>query len=269
MQAQKVFNHFSPLSVDQLPASVVAEHAWSQVSASYKFLSTLDVVHALADVGLHPYLVKQSGTRIEGKEGYTKHLMRFRSSNTQALAGNVYPEVVLINAHDRASSFILELGLFRLVCSNGLVVSFGNWGKCRIRHIASSITDVLLGASAIVEQFPMIESHVSRMQSVMLSPTQAIEFATRAMDLRWESDKTPYEANRLLQTRRIEDKGIDLWSTFNVIQENLLRGQHVSRWGRFHHTGERVERSSREVKSIDMEMSINRGLWQLAESYAG
>ncbi len=269
MKAIKAFNHNQALSLSELPASVHAESAWSKVSSKYSFLSTLDVVKALGDVGLAPYLVKQSGTRIEGKEGYTKHLMRFRSEGMQAMAGNTYPEVVLINAHDRASSFILEMGLFRLVCLNGLVVSFGNWGKYRIRHVASSISDVLVAASAIVEQFPMIEETVNRMQAISLTTDQRLALATRAMGLRWESDKAPLEAARLLQSRRIEDKGEDLWSTFNVIQENLLRGQHVSRYGRFHHTGERIERSIREVKSIDMEMSINRGLWEIAEGFTG
>ncbi len=269
MKAIKAYNHDGGLAIDQLPASVLAEHAWSKVSASYSFLSTLDVVKALGNVGLVPYMVKQSGTRIEGKEGYTKHLMRFRSNVIQPIKGNVYPEVVLVNAHDRASSFHLEMGLFRLVCSNGLVVSFGNWGKYRIRHVASTISDVLLAASAIVEQFPSIESSVERMQAIELTDTQRLTFAESALALRWESGKELVKASTLLWSRRIEDKGRDLWSTYNVIQENILRGQHISTYGRFHHAGERVERTSREVRAIDLEMSINRGLWSLAEGYTG
>lgn len=254
--------------MSELPSSVHAEGAWAKVSSAYQFLSTLDVVKALADVGLLPYMVKQAGTRIEGKEGYTKHLIRFRS-NMPTILGNIYPEVVVINAHDRASSFILEMGMFRGVCLNGLVVSLGTWGKYRIRHIASSITDVLVAASAIVEQFPMVEEKVVKMQSIELTDYQRNVFASQAMGLRWDNDKTPFDFTRLLATRRAEDKGVDLWSVFNVIQENLLRGQHIRTYGRFIHNGERAERSSREVKSIDMEMSINRGLWQIAEGFSG
>jgi hypothetical protein len=266
MRAIQAYSSDSPLSTSQFPASVTAEHAWSRVSSKYAFLPTMQVVTALGDVGLYPYMVKQSGTRIEGKDGYTKHLIRFRSEGVKPLKGNVYPEVVLVNSHDRASSFSLELGLFRLVCSNGLVVSFGNFGAYRVRHVASIISDVLVGAEAIVRQFPMIEESVARMQAYTLSDNQRSEFAYAAMGLRWSSDKAPFESDRLLQTRRADDTGRDLWTTYNVIQENLLRGQNMRFRRRFY--GSQVPRTTREVKSIDMEMSLNRGLWELAAGYA-
>jgi uncharacterized protein DUF932 len=259
-----------PLSMSQLPSSVFAERAWHGVSNKYSFLPTYDVVTALGNVGFHPYLAKQSHSRFEDKRDYTKHLVRFRNEGdiSRPMVGNVIPEIVLVNSHDRASSFSLELGLYRLICKNGLVVSSGILGRERVRHVSATIADVMLSASRIVAQFPKVSSLVERMQATQLSMSARENMAAMAMGLRWDADKVPFESSRLLSTRRDEDHGMDLWTTYNVIQENLLRGQSARAWGRFKHQGEtRIPRTSSEVKAIDTEMTLNRGLWEIASSH--
>lgn len=253
------------LTIEQLPSAVLAEHAHARVSNKYQFLSTLEVVNALGEYGLAPYRAITNGTRIEGRSDFAKHMVRFRQVGQTAMVGDVYPEIVLINSHDRASSFHIELGLFRLVCANGLVVSNGNLAGYRVRHVGSTIKDVLKATLELVQQFPYVQENVERMQSKQLTDTQREHMAALAMGLRWDASKVPFEAARLLIANRAEDTGTDLWSTYNVIQENMIRGQHRPRYGRFNNGG---IRTTREVKSIDVDMSINRGLWQLASSMA-
>jgi hypothetical protein len=257
------------LQLNQLPASVHAEHAWAGVSDKYSFLSTAHVVEALGSKGIHPYTCKESYPRIEGKRGFTKHMLRFRPANVPKIVGGVHPEVVITNAHDTASSFAIELGLFRLVCSNGMVVSAGAFESFRVRHVGATIDSVLEATYRIIDQFPQVESTVQRFQSIQLTDPQREAMAQLAMGLRWDADKVPFESARLLATRRTEDQGKDLWSTYNVIQENLLKGQSMRYRGRFYHDGaSRNPRSSREVKSIDSDLTLNRGLWAIAEQYA-
>jgi hypothetical protein len=223
------------------------------------------VIEALASEGIQPYLAKSSRTRIEGKQGYTKHLVRFRAPHSLPIVGGVYPEIVLTNAHDTGSSFRVDMGLFRLVCKNGLVVNYGTMSSYRIRHVASTIENVLDAVYSVMDQFPKLSETVQIMQRQTLTQSQRIGFAQAAMGLRFEADKLPYAAEMLLQIRRDEDEGASLWNVYNTIQENLLRGQHFSRRGRWS-TG---ARSTREVKSIDVDMQLNQGLWSLAEAYAG
>jgi hypothetical protein len=236
---------------------------WSGVSSKYAFLSTAKVVEALGAEGIRPYSCKTSSTRNEDKRGYTKHMLRFRPDSSVAMwrgqVGEVRPEVILTNSHDRGSSFCIELGLFRLVCSNGMVVSSGVFDAFRVRHVGTSIAEVLKAVHSIVGQFPQIEDAVRRMQAVQLTDYQRESMASVAMGLRWEAGKAPFEASRLLSTRRSADSGLDLWSTYNVIQENLTQGQRANRY--MH------SRGTRAIKSIDSDLSINRGLWQLAEQF--
>jgi len=256
------------LSNSQLPTSVNAVGAWGGVSDKYSFLSTASMVEALGARGIHPYSVKESRTRIDSKVGFTKHMLRFRPDGIPKIVGGVHPEVVITNAHDTQSAFAIELGLFRLVCSNGMVVSAGVFESFRVRHVGASIDNVLEATYRIIDQFPQVESTVQRMQGIQLTDGQRETMAQLAMGLRWDADKVPFQAARLLSTRRTSDEGKDLWTTYNVIQENLLRGQSISRWGRVRHATGSYDRSTRAVQGIDSDLTLNRGLWQIAEQYA-
>ena len=44
------------------------------------------------------------------------------------------PEVVLLNSHDKGSAYQLHCGLFRLVCSNGMVVSDATFARISTKH---------------------------------------------------------------------------------------------------------------------------------------
>jgi hypothetical protein len=233
---------------------------WHGVSSKYSFLSTAKVIEALGSEGIRPYSCKTSYTRMEDKRGYTKHMLRFRHSSTdRPIVGGVHPEIVLTNSHDRGSSFHIELGLFRLVCSNGLVVSSGVFDAFRVRHVGTDIDQVLGAVHSIIQQFPQVEDSVRRMQGVQLTDSQREHMAALAMGLRWEADKVPFEPARLLSTRRSVDQGTDLWSTYNVIQENLTQGTR---------SNYRHARATRAIKAIDSDLKINRGLWSLAEQQA-
>ena len=66
-----------------------------------------------------------------------------------------------------------------------------------------------------------------------------------------------------LPVRRIDDRAPDLWTTFNRVQENVIRGgmrgQSVDANGR------RQVRAVRAVTGIDQDVKLNRALWTLAE----
>ncbi len=253
------------LTLHAMPA-LYAEKPWEGVSGRYSFLSTGRVIDALHAEGIDPYMVKVASTRIDAKYGFTKHLIRFRPRTSYEIQdrtiGGVHPEIVLTNSHDRGSSFIAELGLFRLVCSNGLVVASGMMGKYRVRHTGTVIDNVLDAVHGLIEEFPALSDRVRQFQSIQLTQEQREHFAAMAAGLRWEADKVPFHSSRLLSTKRYADNASDLWTTYNVIQENLTRGQNASGYGR------QFVRSTREIKAIDSDLAINRGLWQLAESYA-
>ena len=254
-----------PMTDAELPTTCFAAHAWQGVSKKYSFVNTGDVVHAMAEIGLKPYLCKVSRTRLEEKRGYTKHMLRFRQEGALPLAGGVFPEVVIVNSHDTGSSFRAELGLYRLICKNGMVAQFANWGEYRGIHTGLSIENVLAGVQTIVKQFPILDAAVRSMQNQHMNESQRENFAQAAALLRWDTEKMPFAPNMLLATRREEDVEPTVWNVFNTVQENLLQGQYARSYSQGYRT---VRRHTRAVGSIDVDLQLNRGLWSLAAAYA-
>src|SRR4051794_12094622 len=121
------------LSHDQIrrvAPSVFAETPWSNMSDRYGFVPTVAVLGMLAGEGFYPVRAAQSKTRIEGKSDFTKHMIRFRHLDylKPSQVGQELPELVLTNSHDGTSGYQLAAGIFRLVCSNGMVVQSSDFG---------------------------------------------------------------------------------------------------------------------------------------------
>jgi len=72
----------------------------------------------------------------------------------------------------------------------------------------------------------------------------------------------------LLTARRTEDADrTNLWTNFNVIQENVIRGG--LRGVRIDtETNRRRRMSTRAVQGIDQDVKLNRALWTLAAKMA-
>lgn len=254
------------LSNDQLfriAPSIFAQAADAQRSERYRFVPTIEVVDSLRGEGFFP--VKASASRCKDDQGvdYVKHSIRFRREqdmNTKmAKVGQVLPEIALTNSHNGTSGFIVDPALLRLVCSNGLVVS-DSQGSLRYRHGGrDDLTGrILEGVFSIVEDFPLIADKIDEWSSIELSNDQRLAFARAALPLRFD-DTSGVVADQLLSPRRYGDGKPDLFTTFNVVQENLIRGGL-----RMKRNANGRSNTTREIKSVDRDLKLNRALWTLA-----
>ena len=74
-----------------------------------------------------------------------------------------------------------------------------------------------------------------------------------------EALPAPITPTQLLDARRPEDLGHNLWNALQRTQENLMRGGLPGRTAR----GQRMH--TRRIASIDGSVTLNRALWILAE----
>lgn len=266
--SQTITRGNTALTNDQLMAtapSVFASQPWEKMSERYTFIPTIQIVEKMRNEGFVPVAAVQSRTRIEGKQDFTKHMIRFRDvRNGDAPAirtlGTVYPELVLTNAHDGGSAYKLDAGLFRLVCLNGMVVSDGNVSQINVRHTGSA--DGIIEASyAIVEEFPKVLDAVGQFASLRLSAPEREAFATAALSLRYDEGEAPVTAAQVLRPRRSEDADSTLWNTFNVTQEALLTG---GLRGRNPESSRRLR--TRPVSGISENTRLNKALWTLTQT---
>lgn len=250
-----------PLSDDQIARvapSIYAESAHESRSERYAYIATKVILDRLRAEGFQPFMASQSRVRNEDRREFTKHVLRLRHpSDIDPRESN---EIVLVNSHDGSSRFQLIAGMYRLVCQNGLVAG-QSIGDVRIAHKGDVALEVVQAAHTILERFRLVDQARDTMRSVELPPGEALAFARAALQLRYDSSlrPAPITEDQILMPRRPEDVGNDLWSTFNRVQENLIRGglQGRSATGRYTRT--------REIQGIDQNVMLNRALWTLAE----
>lgn len=258
------------LSNDQLfriAPSIFATTADDKRSGKYRFVPTVDVLDALREEGFQPVGVKTSRSRTEEGAEFVKHHIRMRREqdlNTKlAVVGQVIPELALTNSHNGTSGFILDAALHRLVCSNGMICE-SSQGALRYRHMGGdNLTGrVIEGAYEIVEDFPRIADTIEEWSGIELNRDQQMAFARAAIPLRFE-EELGIRPEQLLVPRRYGDRKNDLFTTFNVIQETVIRGGVST--GR---TKRGARQTSREIKSVDRDLKLNRALWTLASEMA-
>lgn len=254
------------LTNDQMRAyapSIFAREPWHAMSAKYAFIPTIDVVDKMRAEGFQPVEAMQSRTRIAGKGDFTKHLIRFRDVRqdaapaTKAL-GTIYPELVLTNSHDGASAYKLDSGLFRLVCTNGMVVGDGVVSHINVRHTGNP-DGVIDATYEILEQMPRVIESVESFSRLRLEAPEQAAFATAALSLRYDED-APITPAQVLQARRREDVEPTLWNTFNRTQEALTQGGT-----RYRNSLSGRRQRVRPVEGITENTKLNKALWTLAE----
>jgi hypothetical protein len=262
-----------PLTEEQMRAaapSVFAEGKHVSRSERYTYIPTIEVLRGLRKEGFQPFMVAQGASRIEGKAEFTKHMIHMRHVRDPSSQVSTKPEaneIILINSHDGASSYQMLAGLFRFVCCNGLVVG-DVVGDLRIPHKGNIRGEVIEGAFRVLDRFEAVEQHAQAMKALPLQPREEIAFATAALALRFGERRVeetgghrpaPVTAEQLNEARRIDDIGHNLWTTFQRVQENIMRGGQRGRSVQ----GRRLQ--TRPVGSIDRGVSLNRALWMLAE----
>lgn len=242
--------------------SIFAAGPMQGVSPRYTFVPTARIVTGLRELDWVPVDVEEQRIRLEARRGFQKHLLRFRRAEQMETLDEWNLELVLVNSHDAGSAYQLHAGLYRRVCSNGLVLSDTQFEAIRFRHSGLEPDEVVRASLRLIEFMPRVGELVQTFRDRVLDGTEARSFAEQALLLRYPSlAEAPVEPETVLQAHRPEDEGRDLWHTMNRVQESLTRGgvsdHRVDRRGRL--------RSVRGIRSIDSKVSLNKDLWGLAE----
>jgi Domain of unknown function (DUF932) len=253
--------------IQRYAPSVFAGQASARQSERYAFIPTINVVEAMRAANWSVVKASQSSTRDEARKGFTKHMLRFRANDTRLTAvGDSLLEVVLINSHDGSSQYSLQAGVFRLVCSNGMVIADSLIDAIKVRHTGNVIDMVIDGSARILENTPKVQDVISTWKQITLSTPEQRLLAESAHSLRFD-EGSAIRPEQLLNPRRRDDAGSDLWSTFNRIQEHTIKGGDRA-YDRNADNGRGRRVRSREVKNISGNVSLNKALWSLAEKMA-
>ncbi|MBS8838027.1 DUF932 domain-containing protein [Escherichia coli] len=236
---------------------IFGEEKHTSRSQNYTYIPTITVLESLQREGFQPFFACQTRVRDPGRRGYTKHMLRLRRAGE--INGEHVPEIILLNSHDGTSSYQMLPGYFRFVCQNGCVCG-QSLGEVRVPHRGDVVEKVIEGAYEVVGVFDRIEEKRDAMQSLVLPPPARQALAQAALTYRYGDEHQPVTTADILTPRRREDYGKDLWSAYQTIQENMLKGGISGRSAK----GKRIH--TRAIHSIDTDIKLNRALWVMAET---
>ena len=189
------------------------------------------------------------------KSEYAPHQVILRNKDI-ATVGDLLPQLIFTNSHNGIKKMTMDTGIYRLVCSNGLVVPTSITQSLSIKHIdlGDSTTDTIV--NSFYEKIPIIMNNIDRMRNKILTNDEIDNFTYNALQIRF-INAVGININDVVKPSRIEDYSDDLWTIFNVVQEKLIRGgiQLPSK------------RHSRPINNFVNDNDINTKLWQLAEQY--
>ncbi len=237
----------------------------SNVSTKYVHVPTVELIEDMEKLGWNVVDVKQVGSkRKETLSTYRKHLVTFRNEEVVIKSEDgevVYPQILLSNSHDGLSAFTFRAGLFRLVCTNGLVIATKEFGAVSVRHKGYSFEELKGIVMGLVEKLPITIETLNRFREVILTDEQKVEFALAALGIRFGESGAEVTVEEVLKPVRSEDEGDDLWRVFNVIQEKVTQGgfKYKASTGR--------NKTARSIKNFSRDIQLNEQLFELAESY--
>ncbi|EML7082824.1 DUF932 domain-containing protein [Klebsiella oxytoca] len=249
-----------PLTRDELAhyvPSVFSEEKHESRSDRYTYIPTITLIDNLQREGFQPFFACQTRVRDQSKREHTKHMLRLRREGQ--INGKQVPEIILLNSHDGSSSYQMLPGLFRSVCQNGLICG-ESFGEVRVPHKGNVVEKVIEGAYEVLGIFDRVEEKRDAMQSLLLPPTAQQAMAKAALTYRFGEEHQPVTESQILSPRRWQDESNDLWTTYQRIQENLIKGGLSGRTTKGKHA------HTRAVKSIDGDVRLNRALWVMAEN---
>ena len=257
-----------PLAFKEVPTN-------PDVSERYVHANTATVINDLAKLGWYPVQAKQAREK-KGSSGIRSfHMIAFQNPDIRILKKSdsgdamvdAYPRIILTNSHDGFNSFKFMLGVFRVVCSNGLVVCSDQMVNMSIRHINYDFDELRKIVATAIEQVPNIVNKMNQMKNVILNEEQKVSLAKEVVRIRKEIDveKELYvdetTITNILEPVRDEDNKNDLWTVFNICQEKLIKGG-------FFATGKNDKmRKQRGITSIKKDMDFNQRLWDTASRY--
>jgi hypothetical protein len=257
-------NFITKSEIRQKASSIFTTQGSPEVSEKYTHIPTEKIIDDMATLGWGVIDAKQVKAR-KGV-GFQKHLIVFRNNELEINAEDgdtVYPQILLTNSHDGKNAFTFTAGLFRMICENGLVVSTKEFENMKIRHMGYSFEELQKTIREMVEKLPLTVEALNKLRSIELSQEAALDFAKKALEIRFKDEMENIEINleELLVPIREEDKGTDLWSTYNVVQEKLIKGLFNYKYG--------VKvRKARKIKNFQQDIKLNTDLYSLALEYA-
>lgn len=245
-----------------LPAAVYSETHAARLSDKYVHVKTSDVLEIFHGYG---WQVREAQAARRGSTPqHSRHMLRLRHKDFVSgfRVDGIIPELIVLNSHNGSWALRMLLGMFRTVCTNGMVAGTV-WDGVTLKHynLRDVESKVQQATERLGDNVIQLSNTIEKWDQLEVPIATAQQFAQSAIQIRW-GEKSPVEPEVLLEARRPEDKGASLWKVFNRVQENMTQGGFTGR------TSNNRTMSIKSIKNVRRDYIYNRRLWDAANELA-
>lgn len=224
------------------------------LSDVYKFIDSGKLISNLEERGLS--LSNIAFNKKAKNQGFQRHKLIFNSPNLKINDENNF-QLLVINSHDSSESLKISLGIFRLVCSNGLILGKSVFNY-RIKHVGDVQDKINQSVDDLWRRLPELKLLINEMSTIEAKTEHKDFLINQVKTLRGlnETDVIP----NFFQPKRFGDAKNDLYTVFNIAQENLIRG--------FKYLDENNNNCySRKITSVKTDYHFNSTLFENTLNY--
>lgn len=228
-------------------------------SSRYGFIPTIEIVNSMRGMGFLPTMACQTRARSDDAREAARHVIRFSHPDAKD-DGENKQEVVLLNSHDGSSSYQLLTGIYRMVCSNGLIAG-DTHSKITVRHTSRAAQEVGQASLEMIQGADGVWDVVKAMQEIPMSQDGLVALGEAAAQLVHPDVEIDGE-DMADWHRHVDNTNPTLWTGLNRVQENAIRGgvRSIRRTD----DGPVIART-RAINSVNRSVEVNQNLWTLAE----
>jgi len=234
-----------------------------ETSDRYKLINTGQVLGQLQKQGFEVKNFNASNVRKKTKEGFQAHMVELYHPKMQLTNHtDLEPRLLLWNSYDKSCSLQISLGLYRFVCSNGLVIG-DDYAKFNMKHLGDIETQLNNFLPQLNTSLKKANNRIELFKSTHLTVSQSLQLTHNIVENTVFKNRYNVVKDNLIQyrfnaSRRIEDDKTDLFTTLNRIQENIIQGgityKTISDKG--------IKRqSTKKVTSIFTSKKFNNEVW--------
>ena len=186
----------------------------------YKHIETMDVVNNFRDKG---WIIRT----VSGSTNFSTHMVRM--VHPEITMGNDRVELVVSNSYNGRTTLKIKLGIFRLVCSNGLIVG-DTFFQIEQKHIGGSVEQELENKyEKLVAEADKLKTHVEALKTIKIDNIDPAvmkrTLETITTNIVGEKEQAyATDLPRLIKPTREEDEETTLWNVLNIVQEKAING---------------------------------------------
>ncbi len=233
------------------------------------------MIEALQDSGLEVRDILRPNARNSENLPYNKHIIRLSTPQNIELLNNgsalEIPEVVIVNNNNNRGSIQIMLGIYRFICSNGMIVGDQFFNQ-KVRHDSNILDNLFSTLQTAREKLPMVAELVDQLKAIELGHNTSIDFKDfihqEVIAPRLSNKNTTKIVLSNMYAQRQGDQKSDAWTTFNRFQEYALNGGiNYRRYDRVDGKIKLTRNTTRKITGADSQVKLNKELFDATLNY--